>query len=151
MTKQQQRIAAVFGTDPWPYGLDDHNLKEVLVWAERYQLRHSSNGHCLHWLTQGRCDHNPCLWPSMQRSRSWMDQVSGWTRDGKPVLLLCQPYQLDTIDIRNVAEICAAWGVDGIVSGQGWCGYRTICIELWKTRSLARVRETGPDTRTLPV
>jgi hypothetical protein len=58
-----------------------------------------------------------------------MDHVSGWTKDGKGVLL-CQPYHLNDDDLRDLTQTAARLGLKVDVHGVGWYGHGTVAIEL---------------------
>jgi hypothetical protein len=78
MTRELER--RVLGSQFPPYGAKD---TPMLEWASDRGLRYSPNGHCLHWISTGRCTHGECCFGS----RQWMDHVTGWTKAGKPALL----------------------------------------------------------------
>ena len=102
-----------------PYG--DENGSS-LKWAKARGLRYSPNAHCLHWVSKGRCVYNCC-----GNKWQWMDHVSGWTKRGERVLL-CQPYQLT--DFQSLINVCKEFNLTASVSGRGWYGHGTVCIEL---------------------
>jgi hypothetical protein len=89
-------------------------------------LRYSRNGHCLHWLSRGRCNASICR----ESSRPWMDHVTGWIASNGKRLLLCQPYALSEQSLQNLIEATTAFNLDAKIDGDGWYGFGTIAIEL---------------------
>lgn len=114
--------------DAWPYGadIDVRSRRRLLDWAEHYELRRSKTtcgGVC--WLHSGRCQRSDC-WTGHSR---WMDHVTRWSRNGKPALLLAQPYHLEVSQLRPLLDDEA---LKVLVSARGWYGWGTVAIEVWR-------------------
>ena len=113
--------------DAWPYGagIDVRSRQRLLDWAENYGLRRStSNCQALHWLQTGRCGVRLC-----NRLGSWMDHVTKWSRNGKPALILAQPYGLRAAKLRPLLDDDS---LHMLVHAQGWYGCGTVAIEIWR-------------------
>jgi hypothetical protein len=87
-------------------------------WAAKRGLRLAEPGPrqpwvCLHWIAHGRCDEEWCR--EGRGDHHWMDHTTGWTKDGKPALLLCQPYHLGDHDFRDFVNWWTAEDISGIV------------------------------------
>jgi hypothetical protein len=96
-------------------------------WAKARGLR-SSHGQCLHWIARGRCAAGWCR--ENHTDHAWMDHATGWTKDGKPALLLCQPYQLGEEDFRDLLLVAERFNLKFSVHGCGWYGFGTVAVEL---------------------
>ncbi len=110
----------------WPYGADTPTERRLLVeWATHRGLRLSMKGHNLAWLF-GKKTYG------YEEGHHWLDHVTCWNRDGKPAVLVAQPYGLSGSSIRQLAqldehpELCVA------VDGTGWYGHRTTFVEVWR-------------------
>ena len=123
-TVQEARAVGIIG-DRWPYGPNiSHEARRALVdWAVPRRLRLSPRGRRLHWIVRGRCAVSFC-WQDANR-HPWMDHVTGWTRDGKPAVLVAQPYGLFTRCVADLAAVTEQWQLDIRVGGTGWYGYGT--------------------------
>ncbi|OLM08331.1 hypothetical protein Ae505Ps2_6235 [Pseudonocardia sp. Ae505_Ps2] len=125
----QRRIKAVGIADHWPYGANNPETRDRLLdWAEPLQLRYSEAGTCLHWIAKGRCAVQTCQ--EHARSRSWLDHVSGWTRSGKPALLVAQPYGLDQDQLRDILGAAEQFGLEPRIDGTGWYGNGSTFLSL---------------------
>jgi len=114
----------------WPYGPNIHVPARValLDWAEAEKVRYSARGNCLHWIARGRCAVSLC---NEDRGRhSWMDHVTGWTRAGKPAVLVSQPYQVSAAEQMELTRIGVEWSLDVRVGDTGWYGSDTRFVEL---------------------
>ncbi len=121
-------VQDVMGHHAWPYGAHDEVTRERLLrWARSRGLQFAPRGGCLHWIVARRC-FGWCH--DGHRSRMWMDHVTGWTRNGKPAILLCQPYALSELELESVAEVADAWNLSVKLDGCGWYGHGTVAIEL---------------------
>jgi hypothetical protein len=119
-------VKDVIPNGDWPYGAtrpkeDKETRRRLIEWARRNEVKYSDNGRCLHWLTKGRCG-------SCVSEHAWMDHVTGWTRNGKPTFLLCQPYELYPHDLKNIIEEAERFGVNVRIHGGGWYGFGTVAI-----------------------
>jgi hypothetical protein len=124
--------------DNWPYGANlghnesseaDHGVRCAVVdWAEARKLRHSRAGRCLHWIATGRCAEDWCK--ANATKHRWMDHVSGWTRDGKPAVLVCQPYGVHDESLRDILRVADEYQLEAHIDGTGWYGHGTTFIAL---------------------
>ena len=124
------RARAVLGSpDRWPYGANEVETQLALLeWAEQRKLHYSYRAHCLHWIARGRCGVSRCR--EGHGSHRWMDHVTGWTRDGKPTLLVCQPYGLSLNDLDDLVATTRKFDLEAHIDGTGWYGCQTTWIEL---------------------
>ena len=99
--------------------------------------RSSATHFCLHWVARGQCNVTACH-EDRNRHR-WMDHVTGWLRDGKP-LLICEPYQITANDLDDIGQAARRFGLSVAIHGNGSYGFGTICIEL--TSATQREQET---------
>jgi hypothetical protein len=111
-----------------PYGVDNQNKAQFTAWLAARGYRYSDRGQCVHWIARGGCHVAVCR--ETRSEHRWMDHVTGWTKDGKAALLLCQPYALRTDDIRDLMATAARFELDVTVHGDGWYGNGTVAIEL---------------------
>jgi uncharacterized protein (DUF736 family) len=121
------------GIKYWPYGAEKEDVQSRLLdWAEARKVRyadiHNSSAQCrVCWLKGKRCKLFDC--PESNNSRYWMDHVTTWKRDGRPAILLAQPYHVSGDDLEHLRSLEA----DGLVvsiHGNGWYGHGTVCIEI---------------------
>lgn len=108
-----------------PYGSDEDGVFDE--WIKRRKFRYAPRAGCLHWLVKGRCGVSLCM--DGHSSREWMDHISGYTKDGERYLL-CQPYHLSLGGCQTLDAACREWGLHAWISGMGWYGHGTLCIEL---------------------
>ncbi len=128
---QRRTGLPVVGGRGWPYGINSPTAQAQLVrWADALQVRYSERGRCLHWLTRGMCAVAECR--AGRVSYQFMDHITGWTRNGSPALLVCQPYDLATDDLRDLVEVAEEWQVRIRIEGTRWYGYGTTFIALWR-------------------
>ena len=57
-----------------------------------------------------------------------VNDVTGWTRDGKPALLINQPH---ATDFAELAEAGKRHGLEIKINENGWSGHGTVIIEIW--------------------
>ena len=129
--------------DHWPYGanIDVHSRLQMLEWAARFRLRLYDGSHiCLRWLNLGycrkgwRCDGN--LYHATGMPSHWVDHVTAWkTRDGKPAVIVSQPYYPTAEDKMDVRAICAVRELVPVITDDSWYGYSTTQIELWNSEA----------------
>ena len=116
----------------WPYGpnVDVTARIRMLDWAEAHDLRLSHGNRCLHWLRTGRCAVTTCqLDPPHYR---WMDHVTTWTRNGKPAVLVAQPYNLDADSFNDLAAL-SDLGLTVEITRNSWYGHDTTFVGVWRT------------------
>lgn len=125
------------GTDRgnWPYGanLCQVSRNRLVDWAlaEGLRLTAEPSTRCLHWVTG---DRSQCRTARGHRDRCFdvrreaaLDHPTWWTRDGKPALILAQPYHQPTLGW--VEQTRAEWGVDIEVTVDGpWYGYGALGV-----------------------
>lgn len=118
--------------DGWPYGpnIDADSRRALLDWTDAtgYKLA-TPRARCLHWLVgqARRCSalqdtrHDGALLNDLLRV---LDHPTFWTRDGKPALILAQPY---TYPPAGWAEVVTEkWPVSVEVTESGpWYGAGT--------------------------
>jgi hypothetical protein len=142
LTRRRQAI----GMEQWPYGVQDPpQQEEMLDWAERHNLRFSyTNRICVHWLLAGRASDiarrytktGSEISDSIHYSRCHynygFDHVTCWTRDGRPAVLVSQPYRISSDAMKKLKAL----EHDGLivrVHKDGWYGSGTFCVEIWAT------------------
>jgi hypothetical protein len=114
----------------WPYGLhvDQKARRGMVAWAEKHGLRYQLGADCLHWLLTGSCTAEICL---DRNTYDWMDHVTGFSRDGFPAVLVCQPYGLHGTDIvGSLARLGIEYDLDVHIDGTGWYGHGTTFVQL---------------------
>jgi hypothetical protein len=125
----QKRARAVLGGGGWPYGVTDKAQQgRLLEWAEARGVKFSPSARCLHWIAGRRC---PEICREGHMSRCGMDHLTGWTRDGKPAILVSQPYVQSAESIAALGAAAAEMGLETRIDGSGWYGHGTICIEFY--------------------
>lgn len=101
---------------------------DLAEWASARDLRRSSTKHpCLHWVSKGRCAVSNCR--ENRNRHAWMDHVTGWLRDGKPVLV-CEPYQITGDDFTDLARSADRFGLSVMIHANSGYGYGALCVEL---------------------
>jgi hypothetical protein len=118
------------------YGENEKTLK----WTKAKGLRYSRNGHCLHWLSKGRCNAGVCH--EGLGSRNWMDHVTGWIDKDGNRLLLCQPSMgFGGEGLQSLLDAANVFNLDMRITGEGWYGFGTIAIELTPVAAKAKEKE----------
>jgi hypothetical protein len=122
-TLPAQRVSSVMGRSSFPYWATTQTIQEQLItWAEKRNLKYSPHGHCLHWLTKGCCESDWC------GEDARVNHVTGWTRDGKPALLISQPHATDFAELAKAGK---RHGLEIKINENGWSGRGTVVIEIW--------------------
>lgn len=126
----------------WPYGPDIDVRMRVLMltWAENHGLALALPRHrCLDWLQKGRCAKRVCHGlASGGMVERWADHVTTWTHDGRPAVLVSQPYYLDAEIEERLHEVAAERGLyPEIDRAGGWYGLGTTWIALWRDTPVA--------------
>jgi hypothetical protein len=137
------------GIEEWPYGVDSPIEKQkMLEWAEHYGLTYADGGRrCPHWLIRndsrdvaGRyskrgsflyenLDHSEC-------SKLYdLDHVTLWLHNGKPEVVVSQPYNLEGYHLGHLSALEEQLGLRVRVSGRGWYGHGTVFVEIWAADS----------------
>lgn len=123
-TAAEARAIGITSAQLWPYGPNhDHQARRALVnWATRESLCYSPTGQCLDWLRYGDCraGHDHTRPP-------WMDHLTGWTRNGKPAMLVSQPYGLTRDCLAELADLDRS-DLPVSIDGTGWYGHGTLFI-----------------------
>lgn len=143
----------------WPLGPFNNLVgrEQLIRWALKNKLTLSKRMTvCFHVLLFGRCSSSECVCygdrygiPSLNEAGgydldpSWMDHVTLWERDGKPVVLVNQPYldmatarrflQLD----RDSSPLCVE------VRKEGWYRLGSCFIAVWRDPS-AKLSDPRP-------
>lgn len=120
--------------DDWPYGpnICQDMRNELVCWATSEGLKLADpKARCLHWLTfearrcralTNRYGHAGVIDPMRE-----MDHSTFWARDGRPALILAQPYRAPADEW--VRSITAGWPVSVEVAQAGpWYGYGTLGV-----------------------
>ena len=155
------RAAAIFGSGPdgvyWPYdasGIDrslrrtdperferdlaalEAKRRVIVEWAEHHGLKASTVQCCPWWLTRKvsrRCSPGNCThYGSNTPDSEWLDHTICWLKDSRPAVITSAPYNITD---ESTARI--AWWLDQqptlrTVQGEGWYGYGTRQIILWR-------------------
>lgn len=134
ITSKRARAVGIIG-DQWPYGpnIDPVARVKMVAWAEKNGLRLTWPKHrCLHWLRSGRCNVGHCDYVKNTSDPRyvWMDHVSCWNRDGRPAMLVCQPYGVSETDRLILDDIALAYDIDVQIGPTGWYGHNTTFITL---------------------
>ena len=79
------------------------------AWAKAHGVR-KSNGHiCINRITGKRCEkHCAGIRPPSARAS---ENVSLWLQNGKPSVLVSQPYRLTMTDLKEIIAFCEEHGV----------------------------------------
>lgn len=107
----------------------EHNARERrrTEWAEHLNLTESGT-RCrgLHWLKTGRCHASSC------QPLGFMDHTTQWNRDGRPALVLTQPYP--TVGLEDaLAELRADPELRVVVQDPSpWYGNGTVGVLIWR-------------------
>lgn len=119
---------AKIAPEGWPYGpnIDVQARVNLIEWADPLGVKLSST-RCqeLHWLRTGRCQHADC------RPLRWMDHTTRWSLNGKPALLLTQPYG----DLEGHREAMGNILEDDelhVETKPSWYGHGTTGIFVWR-------------------
>jgi hypothetical protein len=137
------------GIEEWPYGIDSLTAREKMIeWAERHDLRYAETigRQCPHWLIRNNSrnvarrfskrgsflhdntDHSEC-------SKLYhLDHVTAWLHNGKPEVVVSQPYNLEAYHLANLGAL-EQLDLKVMVHGRGWYGHGTVCVEIWSTSS----------------
>lgn len=128
------RVRAVGIADGnWPYGpnIDIQSRERLLSWAIVNCLKEARpNARCLHWLV-GKVRHCSARRDSFDHPgvvNRWgdreLDHPTYWTRNGKPALILAQPYQMPGAEWAQMIE--SNWPVKVELADRGpWYGFGT--------------------------
>jgi hypothetical protein len=132
------------GLDEWPYGVQTRSEQEqMLKWAEDNNLRFTeTNLRCPHWLIRSRSSdiagryskRGSYLYDDIHhadcRGQYGLDHVTCWTREGRPVVIVSQPYNLYTNQLQSLGAL-ASEKLSVKIHGRGWYGNETVCVEIW--------------------
>jgi hypothetical protein len=143
LIKRRQAV----GMEQWPYGIREGPQQEkMLEWAERNHLRFSdTNRICVHWLLAGRANYiarrytktgseisDSIHYSSCHHSYGF-DHVTCWTRDGKPAVLVSQPYHISDENMKMLKAL-EHDGLTVQIHKDGWYGSQTLCVEIWAVK-----------------
>lgn len=141
----------------WPYGANNRlETREAMVaWAQGHgvTLAKAWDSPCLHWLLSGRCGSAHCHAGMTEygfaglracgvrlESDSWLDHITGWSRDGLPAALVVQPYWLSDENREALQLLGAKPGLRVEISDDsGWYGLGTTWIAIWREHDLSLV------------
>lgn len=116
-----------------------HNY-ELKDWAARHGLNRGGNvnsARCLQWLLEGRKhEHSEAC-----QMESWMEEMTHWTRDGWPAVLLSQPRRLRKEDRTLLNALATSENLIVKVYEGGWMsnqpGRQTFSVEVWHVAAYA--------------
>jgi len=130
-----RRSKITLGAHGWPYGpnVSIPSRRALLDWAEGNRLR-LAGGSCLHWLRKGQC--SSCV----GNREFWLDHVTGWARNGKPAVLIAQPYGVSEQSIADLAQLAVDPALMVRIDGTGWYGVGTTFIQVWRADALPETR-----------
>ncbi|MCX4902330.1 hypothetical protein [Streptomyces sp. NBC_00892] len=153
----------------WPYGLEypppglrrkdpeayERRMTEttgrqaaMVAWAEHYGLRRSETGCCPLWLRRDasqRCRPrygagDPCTrYGAPHPDSGWMDHHLAWLKNARPAVLTAAPYEVDAHDEDRLAHWSRIDPRLRTARGQGWYGFGTTQIVLWRSDRITEV------------
>ncbi|MGW0467654.1 hypothetical protein ACWDX6_20680 [Streptomyces sp. NPDC003027] len=164
-----RRGAAVFGSSRgevnWPYDTPgvinlalrrtdrpayDREVAEmqakqeaIVSWAERHGLRASSTSCCLLWLTREvsrRCPSMDTCHTGGRASRSWFHHPLFWLKNGQPAVVTSVSWHFSEEDRSDVDWWTRAFPSLRSERGQGWYGFGTSQVLLWRSDRIRTVR-----------
>ncbi len=132
----------------FPYGpnIDADMRLRLLAWAVPLHLRLSRVQHaCVESVLEGRCRPSKCgRWrDGLARDGldGWIDHVTLWTRDGRPAVLLAQPYHLSGRDLDLLQGLDVANPSLAVeVRGSHWYGLGAYGVEIWNAHARPALR-----------
>jgi hypothetical protein len=147
------RAIGIKTQDSWPYGPNvnvDMRLA-LLGWAEHYRLTIATGYRHKRFLCYGRNsdgkkhDIYAETYGGLCCRRGWFDHVTCWNRNGKPALILSQPYSLCDSDIFDLRELRKR---DHVIFrlDVGWYaagGVSTFAIEVWSRQVWEQITDEG--------
>lgn len=140
------RIRRIGGELQWPYGPYNYveARRRMLEWAEAHDLSLSRVTSCLHWLRRGRCyrftpyrdnphpDTTDHYGGYADYAERWLDHVTGWVREGKPAVLVAQPYGLSEQSRSRLAGLDQEPDLRVEIRGDSWYGAGTTFVGVWR-------------------
>jgi hypothetical protein len=103
----------------------------------RYHHLTETRGYsCLYRLTGGRCPHGTwkhCMDTTRPHHLPGGDHISLWSREGKPVLYVSQPYRFDRRDVEILEDLRVRFGwVWSVSTGPAWhYPGQVFFVEVW--------------------
>jgi hypothetical protein len=152
-----------FEADFWPpYGvLEPGGQEQMMGWAEANGLRYSREK-CIHWLMpRDTGDLARSYTKSGQESRDvhldgrcsriyyGFDHVTSWTRQGRPAVLVSQPYDIESTELLRIWELKRD-GFSVLFHQQGWYGHGTFTTEVWAPGERPWIEVRSVDPESLP-
>ena len=159
------RAAAIFGSNAngvrWPYGASggdeslrrtnpeqyrwqlvdrDRRRHSIVDWAERHGLKASTVKCCPWWLSRKisrQCDPGVCDWNS--DDGLWLDHRICWLKDRKPAVISSAPFRISPESSARITWWLAQQPNLRTVQGEGWYGFGTIQILMWRADRIATV------------
>ncbi|MGW6502947.1 hypothetical protein [Nonomuraea angiospora] len=128
------KAAGITGYNHWPYGpnIDLTSRVRLVNWAKKHGLKVARHDAplCLKWLENGRCRGCDVKGPGHDEFR--LDHMSGWTRNGRPAVIINHPYFVTDRDFELLATAVRDHpGLRVSMPGFGWYGHATVQVEVW--------------------
>ena len=118
----------------WPYGpnVDAGARARMLDWAEAngLQLARPSRGRCLCQVRSGQCSR---AHRDDRDALGWKDHCTLWMCEGRPAVLVAQPYVIDPRGAERLQRIASEPGLrlELTERGTSWYGHDTYFIGVW--------------------
>lgn len=138
---RRARSVGVRSESGWPYGPNVHvGMRLALLdWAEEHRLTLVPHPHrrCPSWLRTGGCRaRRACGHHETRIDPGWTDHPSAWLRNGRPAVLVAQPYPygIQGPDVDELAALDAdpALRVEVSPPGASWYGFDTWFVRVWR-------------------
>jgi formate-dependent nitrite reductase cytochrome c552 subunit len=132
------KLVADLAKDNNPGGVFAEACSERMqrAWEKMHRIREAGGHPCFSRLVGKRCgdtvmkskvgdNRPPCRPPCA-------DHLSMWIRDGKPAVLVSQPYQAYGKDLSDLMSLCVRFDVRCVISSSSWYyPSGTLLIEMW--------------------
>jgi hypothetical protein len=106
--------------------------------AARHGLRRTESKLCLARLVDKRCGqwgsqkpHPLCAIGHGMEGTGPLDHGTHWSRDGRTVVVVGQPYQLHARDLHALAELEVHFGLSVLVHSGAWHNEGCMSVEIW--------------------
>lgn len=106
-------------------------------WAERRGLRESKRP-CIQRLIGNRCDYTDC-----RPSGYGLDHTVLFNLNGKPAVLVSEPYQLEDDDFMTLAGFCKQHNLTVLMTTKPWHDPACLHIEIWRPEAYREYLEAA--------